>query len=75
MKAKQKQKQKQKITLRKVICSAVALISLAGMYLLILVPFVPYAVMRGLTDGNYLEDLKNHVMSFVDCIINKFRKK
>lgn len=66
---------KQKITLRKIGLSAVALISLAGMYLLILVPFVPYAVMRGLTDGDYLDDWENHIFDFVDCIINKFKKK
>lgn len=70
-----KAKQKQKITLRKVIWNAVVLISLAGMYLLILVPFVPYAIMRGLTDGDYLNDWENHVFDFADCIINKFKKK
>lgn len=47
---------KQKIDLRKVTWSAAVLISLAGIYLLILVPFVPYAVMRGLTDADYLAD-------------------
>lgn len=72
---KAKQKQKQKITLRKVGWNAVALISLACMYLLILVPFVPYAVMRGLTDDVYLADWENHIFDFVECIINKFRKK
>lgn len=72
---KAKQKQKQKITLRKVIGNAVALISLAIIYLLILVPFVPYAIMRGLTDGGYLDDWENHIFDFVDCIINKFKKK
>ena len=70
-----KVKQRQEITLRKVICSAVVLISLASIYLLILVPFVPYAVMRGLTDGDYLGDWQNHIFDFVDCIINKFKKK
>lgn len=45
------------------------------MYLLILVPFVLYAIMRGLTDGGYLNDWKNHVFDFVDCIIIKFKKK
>lgn len=68
-------KAKQKITLRKVIGNAVALISLACMYLLILVPFVPYGIMRGLTDGNYFEDWENHVMSFVDYVMTKFKKK
>lgn len=70
-----KAKQKQKITLRKVGWSAVVLISLVCMYLLILVPFVPYAVMRGLTDGNYFEDWENQVMSFVDYVMTKFKKK
>ena len=59
-----KVKQRQEITLRKVICSAVVLISLASIYLLILVPFVPYAVMRGLTDGNYFEDLEKPCYEF-----------
>lgn len=68
-------KVKQKITLRKVICNAVVLISLASMYLLILVPFVPYAIMRGLMDGDYLTDWKNHVFDFADCIMDKFKKK
>lgn len=66
---------KQKTTLRKAIESAVALILLISIYLLILVPFVPYAIMRGLTDGNYLDDWKNHVFDFMDCIIIKFKKK
>lgn len=66
---------KQKIDLRKVIWSAAVLISLAGIYLLILVPFVPYAVMRGLTDADYLADWQNHIFDFVDCIVNKFKKK
>ena len=66
---------KQKTTLRKAIESAVVLIFLASMYLLILVPFVPYAVMRGLTDGDYLNDWKNHVLDFADCVIIKFKKK
>lgn len=66
---------RQKITLRKAIESAVALILLISIYLLILVPFVPYAVMRGLTDGGYLDDWENHIFDFVDCIINKFKKK
>lgn len=68
-------KAKQKINLRKAIERAVALISLTILYLLILVPFVPYAVMRGLTDGGYLDDWENHIFDFVDCIINKFKKK
>lgn len=68
-------KAKQKITLRKVIGNAVALISLACIYLLILVPFVPYGIMRGLTNGDYLGDWQNHIFDFVDCIINKFKKK
>lgn len=48
---------RQKTTLRKAIESAVVLIFLVSMYLLILVPFVPYAVMRGPTDADYLCEL------------------
>ena len=48
---------RQKTTLRKAIESAVVLIFLVSMYLLILVPFVLYAVMRGLTDADYLCEL------------------
>ncbi len=70
-----KAKQEQKTTLRKAIESAVVLIFLMNMFLLILVPFVPYAIIRGLTDGDYLEDWKNHIFDFVDCVINKFKKK
>ena len=66
---------RQKTTLRKAIESAVVLIFLVSMYLLILVPFVLYTIMRGLTDGDYLNDWKNHVFDFVDCIIIKFKKK
>lgn len=66
---------RQKTTLRKAIESAVVLIFLVSMYLLILVPFVPYAVMRGLTDADYLGDWQNHIFDFVDCIVNKFKKK
>ena len=68
-------KAKQKIDLRKVTWNVAVLISLVGIYLLILVPFVPYAVMRGLTDADYLGDWQNHIFDFVDCIVNKFKKK
>lgn len=63
------------ITVKKIILRSIALVCLVAIFPLLLIPFIPYAMIRGLVNGNYLEDWNDHVMSFVDYVMTKFKKK